>query len=71
MAIRIGIGLFGWPFAAPDPQALWDYVDETERLGFDSIWLTDRVVSPEVSMDPMVALSFIAARTRKMKSGTS
>ncbi|MBM3944668.1 MAG: LLM class flavin-dependent oxidoreductase, partial [SAR202 cluster bacterium] len=46
-------------------------VDETERLGFDSIWLTDRVVSPEVSMDPMVALSFIAARTRKMKFGTS
>ncbi|MDA1188326.1 MAG: LLM class flavin-dependent oxidoreductase [Chloroflexi bacterium] len=71
MSIRIGMGLFGWPFTRPEPQALWDYVDETERLGLDSIWLTDRIVSPEFSMDPMVALSFIAARTKKLKFGTS
>ena len=71
MSVRIGIGLFGWPFERTEPEALWEYTEESEQLGIDSIWLTDRIVSPEFSMDPLVALSFIAARTTKLKFGTS
>ena len=71
MAIRIGVGLGGWPFPHREPELLWQYVDTAERLGIDSIWLTDRVVSRELSMEPLVALSFIAARTTKLKFGTS
>ena len=71
MAIRIGVGLGGWPFPHPDPDLLWQYVETAERLGIDSIWLTDRVVSRQLSMEPLVALSFIAARTTKLKFGTS
>ncbi len=71
MAIRIGIGFGGWPFPKPDPQMLWEYVDAAESLGVDSIWLSDRVVSSVTSMEPMIALSFIAARTTKLKFGTS
>ena len=71
MAIRIGIGFGGWPFPGRDPDLLWRYVDVAEELDIDSIWLSDRMVSSVLSMDPMVALSFIASRTSKMKFGTS
>ena len=71
MAVRIGVGLGGWPFPHPDPELLWRYVETAERLGVDSIWLTDRIVSGELNMEPLVALSFIAARTTRLKFGTS
>ena len=71
MAIRIGVGFGGWPFARKDPELLWEYVEAAEALDIDSIWLSDRVVSSALSMEPLVALSFIAARTTKLKFGTS
>ncbi len=71
MSVKIGIGFGGWPFPSEDPQHLWDYTDECERLGVDSLWLSDRVVSDILGMDPMIALSFIAARTQNLKFGTN
>ena len=71
MAIRIGIGFGGWPFADENPETLWQYVDAAEELDVDSIWLSDRIVSPTLNMEPLIALSFMAARTTKMKFGTS
>ncbi len=71
MAIRIGVGFGGWPFSGQDPDLLWQYVDASEALDIDSLWLSDRVVSSAVSMEPLVAMSFIAARTTKLKFGTS
>ena len=71
MAIRIGVGFGGWPFESPDPHHLWDYVERAEALDVDSIWLSDRIVSSVLSMEPVVALSFIAGRTTKLKFGTS
>ena len=44
--VRIGIAMGGWPFPEPDPQMLWEYTDRMESLGIDSIWFTDRIVSP-------------------------
>jgi probable F420-dependent oxidoreductase len=71
MSIRIGIGMFGWPFGEYGPQYLWDWIDQAENSDVDSIWLTDRIVSTELNLEPIVALSFIAARTKKMLIGTS
>lgn len=71
MKIRIGIGFGGWPFPEHNPQHLWDYADACEELDVDSLWLSDRIVSPLFNMEPIVALSFIAARTTKLKFGTS
>ena len=71
MAIRIGVALGAWPFSDPDPELLWGFVDTAEALDVDSIWLSDRVVSSVLSMEPIVALSFMAARTTKLKFGTS
>ena len=71
MSIKIGIGFGGWPFPSDDPEHLWRYVDTCEDLDIDSIWLSDRIVSPLLNMEPIVALSFAAARTKNLKFGTS
>ena len=71
MSVRIGIGFGGWPFPHKDPSLLWEYVDACEELDIDSLWLSDRIVSEAMNVEPMIALSFIAARTQKLKFGTS
>jgi probable F420-dependent oxidoreductase len=52
--------------------------EEAERLGFDSVWLSERVVTPldrphpyEPTVDPWIGLAFVAAVTEKVKLGTS
>lgn len=71
MSVKIGVGLGGWPFAEPDPDLLWRYADTCEELDVDSIWFSDRVVGPVLNMEVIVAMSFIAGRTKKLKIGTS
>ena len=71
MAVGIGIGFGGWPFGRSGPEAFWRAIDLAESLDIDSLWLSDRVVSALPSLEPLVALSWVAARTRKMKFGTS
>jgi probable F420-dependent oxidoreductase len=71
MSVKIGVGFGGWPFPDADPERLWEYVDACEALGIDSIWLSDRIVSEVLSLEPLIALSFIAARTTTLKFGTS
>lgn len=49
-----------------------------EQLGFDSIWATDHIIVPRVNVDPygdlvepLMTLSFLAAKTERVKLGTS
>ena len=69
--VRIGIGIAGWPFSEPNPQLLWDYAERMEYLNIDSIWFTDRIASPVFTLETVVAMSFIASRTTRLKFGTS
>ena len=71
MSVKIGIGFGGWPFPTQDPDELWQYVESCEALDIDSLWLSDRIVSEVMNVEPMIALSFIAAKTKKLKFGTS
>ena len=67
MKVRIGFGL--------GTQGLSDYgvfatiVDGLERLGFDSLWLSERITGAAV--DPVVGMSYVAGRTTRLKFGTS
>ena len=65
------MGLQGWPFDRKERSHLWDFIDMCEMLGVDSIWVSDRVVSPGFSLESMTVLAAIAARTTKMKFGNS
>ena len=71
MKVRIGIQLGQWPRRDIRPEAVFDLVDYFEALDVDSIWVSDRLVSLALTLEPVTFLSFIAGRLKKMKFGTS
>ncbi len=67
MKVRIGYGLGNLrPLSGESLGAL---AEGLERNGFDSLWLSERISGP--APDPVVALTYAAARTTKIKLGTS
>lgn len=50
------------------PEDLPALVDGLEEFGFDSLWVPEVFLQP--TLDPIVALTFAAARTTKLKLGT-
>ena len=71
MKIRIGIAVGQWPSKDIQPEAILDLVDYFESLDVDSLWVSDRLVSTGVILEPITFLSYVAGRLRKMKLGTS
>lgn len=68
MKVRIGFG--GGARGSHDRVAQFaELVDGLEANGFDSLWCSERATGP--MPDPVVALTFAAGRTRKLKLGTS
>lgn len=67
MKVRIGYGLGN--LRALDGSRLGALADALEHHGFDSLWLSERATGP--APDPLVALAFVAGRTRNLKLGTS
>ena len=67
MKIRIGYGL-GVRTRLND-GGFGTFVDALERLRFDSLWLSERIGGP--APDPLVALSYLAGRTTRIKFGMS
>jgi probable F420-dependent oxidoreductase len=67
MKIRIGVGLGAG--GAADSETFGEVVQQMERLGFDSLWLSEVLTTPVV--DPLAGLAFAAGFTRKLKLGTT
>lgn len=67
MKVRIGFG-FGTRTLLND-DGFATVVDALERLRFDSLWLSERIGGE--APDPLVAMSFAAGRTTKLKFGMS
>ncbi|MBI2705817.1 MAG: TIGR03619 family F420-dependent LLM class oxidoreductase [Actinobacteria bacterium] len=68
MKIRIGFGL-GTRSATNRGDRFASFVDDLERLGFDSLWLSERINGD--TLDPLVGMAYAAARTTKLKFGMS
>jgi probable F420-dependent oxidoreductase len=64
MKVRIGFGV-----AVSSPGALAPILDGIGAAGFDSLWLPEVLTGP--SFDPMIALTWAAARYPKLKLGTT
>ena len=66
MKVRIAVspGIETW-----DAPILPAFVDALERLGFDTIWLSDVPMAPTV--DPLVGLALAAGRTTRLKLGAN
>lgn len=67
MSIGIGLGLAGFPFSGPDPFLEW--IDLCEELGIDSVWVSERLVSSQATLEPLAAFGVIAGRTQRLKFG--
>jgi probable F420-dependent oxidoreductase len=65
--VRIGVGL--GTRTTSDPKRFAALIDGLESLGFDSLWLAERVSGD--SPDPFTGLAFAAGRTDRLKLGTS
>lgn len=66
--IRIGYGL-GTGSTTTDAVRFGALVDNLEQVGFDSLWLSERVNGP--ALDPVVGMTFAIARTERLKVGAS
>ena len=69
MSIRVGVGLGLTDLDDLVSPQLLRHVERIEELGYDSIWLSDSATLPGPA--PLVALGAIAARTSRLKLGTS
>jgi len=65
--VRVGYGLGN--LRPLDGERLGALAEALERHGYDSLWLSERVSGP--APDPVLALTFAAARTTRIKLGTS
>jgi len=71
MKVRIGIALGQWPSKEIQPDAILGLIDRFEALDVDSLWVSDRIVSSALTLEPITFLSYIAGRLQNMKLGTS
>jgi probable F420-dependent oxidoreductase len=67
MKVRVGYGLGN--IRPLDGERLGALAEGMERRGFDSLWLSERISGP--APDPVLGLTYAAARTKKIKLGTS
>jgi len=67
MSIGIGLGIAGFPFSSPEAFLAW--IDLCESRGIDSVWISERLVSRSLAIEPIAAFGVIAGRTRRLKFG--
>ncbi len=67
--VAIGVGLMEFPFSGA--ASYWRWVDLCEAGGVDSIWQTDRLVSPTPFLECMSVMAALAGRTRRIKFGVN
>jgi probable F420-dependent oxidoreductase len=77
--MRIGVSLLN-NWGIEDVQALVGLAERAEALGFDSVWTHDHVfnvahvferIGGRPYYEPLTLLSYVAARTRRVRLGTS
>ncbi len=67
MKIRVGLGIANFPFS--DAGAFWRWIERCEDSPVDSIWQTDRLVSPVPQLESMTTMAALAGGTRRLKFG--
>ncbi|HTZ38249.1 MAG TPA: LLM class flavin-dependent oxidoreductase [Stellaceae bacterium] len=67
--VAVGMGIMEFPFSGA--SAYWRWVDLLEAGGVDSLWQTDRLVSPTPFLECMSVMAALAGRTRRLKFGVN
>ena len=71
MKIRIGISLADGALNSASPDSVLEFIDRCEQWDIDSIWVSDRIIAPRATLEPIVFMAYLASRMRNMKFGTS
>ncbi|SVC97673.1 uncharacterized protein METZ01_LOCUS350527, partial [marine metagenome] len=69
--IRLGFGMGAWPFAERNYRVFYDFVDDCESWGVDSLWFSDRIVGKGAILEPIVTIAALSGRNGMMKFGTN
>jgi probable F420-dependent oxidoreductase len=67
--VAVGMGIMEFPFSGA--SSYWRWVDTLEAGGVDSLWQTDRLVSPTPFLECMSVMAALAGRTRRLKFGVN
>lgn len=67
MKVRIGIGISTLPFQSG--RAFLDWVDLCEGSDLDSVWQTDRLISPQPFLEAVSTMAALAGATTRLKFG--
>jgi len=67
MGVGIGFGLAEFPFSGAQP--FWEWIELCEEGGVDSIWQTDRLISPTAYLECMSTMAALAGATNRIKFG--
>ncbi len=67
MTISAGLGIANFPFA--DGKAFWQWVDMCDNGGVDSIWQSDRIISPDPNLECMSVMAALAGGSKRLKFG--
>jgi probable F420-dependent oxidoreductase len=54
-----------------DMEHIRKFATRAEMLGYDSLWLQERIIGDFIMLEPVTLLSYVAAITTKLKLGTS
>src|SRR5574342_7517 len=54
-----------------DMEHIRKFATRAETLGYDSLWLQERVIGDFAMLEPVTLLSYVAALTTRLKLGTS
>ena len=68
--LGLGLSLAG-ASSAEDWRRLLDWVDRAEALGLHSVWVPEMHFAAGVSASPLLALSAFAARSKRLRLGTT
>jgi len=69
LTVRVGVGWNPFDRVSVGGPLFWDTVERLERDGWDSLWLSD--VATGAGVAPLPMLAAVAARTERLKLGTS
>jgi probable F420-dependent oxidoreductase len=71
MKVRVGITIGDGISQATAADGVLEFIDQCERWDIDSVWVSDRIVAPKTTLDPIVFMAYMASRMHHMKFGTS
>jgi probable F420-dependent oxidoreductase len=76
--MKFGVCLPNFPFGIrPSREAIIEIAQEAERLGYDSVWVTDHILVPRdkprfgLLFESLSTLAFLGGATQKIQLGTS